>query len=293
MQRLGGEVLVSVSADRSDLERPVQLVQRRRAKCFVRRRAQRQQGRGADAQADPGTEVVGRPVHKECVGGRTAILALEPIPVEVAHDVEARRGEELDALGDVVDVLHEKAGLPLRAAGVATNQGGGGDRHRVQVLVRSAFDLAQVRAEQQAMRAEGGKPADRPRQAEPLVLGRYSLHCRERLLAARRTGRRIGQDPRPLLFEVLRVAEQTEVQPVRVAGAQRTAEDELASVHGSGGELRPSVLALGKEATPSEELEPGKGRQLDAPRGGAMVRGGMTIDRSPHRLGRDEVTVSG
>src|SRR5438067_7249228 len=143
------------------------------------------------------------------------------------------------------------------------------------------------------MRAEGGKPADRPRQAEPLVWGRYPLHRRERLLAARRAGCRIGEDPRPLLFEVLRVAEQTEIQRGRFAGMQRTAEDELASVHGSGGELRPSVLALGKEAAPGEELERGKGRQLDAPRDGAMVRGGMAIDRSPHRLGRDEVTVTG
>src|SRR6266849_493646 len=103
----------------------------------------------------------------------------------------------------------------------------GENGRREQVLVRSALDLAQACTEQQAMGAERGQPPARPGEAEALVLRRRPLPRRQHLA---RAGRRIGQDPRPVLFEPLRVAEQPEVQRAQFAGAHRTAEDDPASV---------------------------------------------------------------
>ena len=119
--------------------------------------------------------MVGSPVRKESIGGRAGALALEPVPIEITPEIEARRRQELHTLGDVVNVLRKDAGLPLRAAGVAPNHGGGNDRRRKKVLIRSAHDLAQVCSEQQAMHPEGSEPAGRPGEAEALILGRHPL----------------------------------------------------------------------------------------------------------------------
>src|SRR5207302_4374335 len=99
----------------------------------------------------------------------------------------------------------EEARLSLCPARLASDHRGGGHRRGEEVLVGATHDLAQVRAGQQAMGSQREEPAARPGETEPLVLRGYALPGGEDFAGARRG---IGQDPRALLLEPLRLSEE-------------------------------------------------------------------------------------